>query len=75
MKIIKTYDWLRRDFSATLKCESCNHIQEHTACYDDGYYYSSVIPNIKCDKCGESTVSAGINPENTSPKHDPNLIM
>ena len=69
MVIKKINNQHRRDFSATLKCESCEQEQELTSGYDDVYYHNEVLPNIKCKSCGESTNSAGkeINPK--TPKY------
>jgi transcription elongation factor Elf1 len=59
MKIVKITDQHRRDFSADMKCEFCNHETKLTSGYDDQYYHSQVIPNMVCKKCGESTISGG----------------
>ena len=45
----------RRDFTATLECEHCQH-EEHMA-----YPILQVIPNIECGKCGKKA------PENYRP--------
>ncbi len=43
----------RRDFTATLECEHCDH-EEHLPCgYDDANYHQNVIPSFKCGKCGK----------------------
>ena len=59
MKIIKMLSQSRRDFSAEMTCEGCKHVQINNSGYDDANYHQNVIPNIKCKKCGESTVSLG----------------
>lgn len=65
MKITKTFNWNRRDFSYDAKCEHCNHEQKNnTGGYDDSFYYNNVIPDKKCSKCGESTNSK----ESSEPK-------
>jgi hypothetical protein len=59
----------RRDFSAIMECEFCGHTQKNDAGYDDQYYHTNVVPNIKCKKCDKSTISGGgeINPR--TPKY------
>lgn len=67
MKIIKIISQHRRDFTAQIKCESCNNEETLNSGYDDTYYHNTVLPNIKCSKCQESTVSANkpIEPQTT----------
>jgi len=43
------------DYSANMVCENCRNIQEDKYGYVDNYYYSKVIPEMKCKKCGLST--------------------
>jgi len=57
MKIKEMISQHRRDFSATMKCEFCGHTMRLTSGYDDRNYYDNVIPNMKCDVCGNSTMS------------------
>ena len=78
MKITKTYDWSRRDFSYDAKCEHCGNEQKHRSGYDDSNYYNNVIPNMKCRKCGESSNSKPIDdaPKTvTIPRYDPHVVM
>jgi len=75
MRITKTYNWSRRDFCASMECESCKRTQENDSCYDDENYYDNVVPNIKCKKCGESTNSLGLEKQNISTRYNPNTIM
>lgn len=77
MKIIKTYAWNRRDFSATLKCEdeNCGHTQEHTSCYDDDNYYQNVVPTIPCKKCGKTTLQLGAKIDPSNLKYDPSQTV
>jgi predicted RNA-binding Zn-ribbon protein involved in translation (DUF1610 family) len=58
MKITKMISQHRRDFTDEMTCESCGHKEINKYGYDDNYYHSEVIPNMKCGKCGESTISA-----------------
>ena len=78
MKITKTYNWSRRDFSYDMKCEHCNHeVKNNGGGYDDSFYYNNVIPSIKCPKCKESSNSKETEAPKSIvvPKHDPNIIM
>lgn len=42
----------RRDFRAIFECEHCESEIERPG-YDDAHFHSHVIPNLKCDMCGE----------------------
>jgi transcription elongation factor Elf1 len=59
MKIKQFISQHRRDFTALMECEFCNHQKMNNSGYDDRYYYNTVIPDMKCDKCGKSTNSEG----------------
>ena len=67
MKISKIISQHRRDFSAEYICEECGNKQINNSGYDDDYYHKNVIPNMKCKKCGESTITLKkpINPQAT----------
>ena len=69
MKIKKLISQHRRDFTAIMKCEFCGHEEKDDCGYDDRYYHDNVIPNMKCKKCGESTMSKGGEVEYTSTKY------
>lgn len=69
MKIKKIKNQNRRDFSAIMKCEFCNHEQDLNSGYDDRNYHDNVIPNMKCKSCGKSTNSEGGNIDKTSTKY------
>ena len=43
----------RRDFEAVMECEHCGNPENLTSGYDDAYYHNSVIPKMKCKKCGK----------------------
>lgn len=77
MKITKTYNWNRRDFSFDAKCEHCGNEEKHSGGYDDSNYYNNVVPNMKCSKCGESSNSKESNEPKSVviPKYDPNAII
>jgi len=78
MKITKTYNWNRRDFCFDATCEHCSNVKKDLSGYDDSNYYDNVVPNMKCDKCGESTKSKpieGILETRTIPKYNPNLTI
>jgi len=51
MRIKKMLSQHRRDFTAVYICEHCSHEENGTG-YDDGYFHQSVIPEMKCGKCG-----------------------
>ena len=53
MRILKITRQHRRDFSAILVCEHCNHQQDLSGGYDDDYYHRNVIPSIECESCGK----------------------
>lgn len=54
MKIQRIISQHRRDFMAIFECEHCGHTKEQRG-YDDAYYHNSVIPKMKCEKCGKMT--------------------
>lgn len=59
MKITKMISQHRRDFTAEYTCEGCGNKDICNSGYDDNYYHENVIPNKKCTKCGESTITLG----------------
>ena len=59
MKIKKITSQHRRDFTAIMECEFCQHQESDRSGYDDAFYHSNVIPNMKCKSCGDSTISKG----------------
>ena len=72
MKIKKITRRNRRDFTAIMICEHCDHIFENKYGYDDTYYHSKIIPKMKCNKCGK------ISPDNyipNTPKYNQNEII
>ena len=77
MKITKTYNWNRRDFSYDSQCEHCGHKETNSYGYDDDNYYNNVVPDKKCGKCGESSNSKdnGELKTVTIPKYDPNQVI
>lgn len=78
MQITKTYNWNRRDFSYDAKCEHCGNESKNNSGYDDANYYNNVVPDMKCDACGESSNSKKIEGAPTTrvvPKYDPNQIL
>ena len=77
MRIIKTYNWNRRDFSFDAECEHCKNIIKENGGYDDSNYYNNVVPSMKCVKCGESTRSKSSSVPNAiiMPKYDSNIII
>ena len=51
MKIKEMLSQNRRDFSAIFECEHCGATEKRTG-YDDTFYHSYVIPDLRCPKCG-----------------------
>ena len=52
MKIKEIIYQHRRDFKAVYICEHCGH-EETSSGYDDVYFHNTVIPDMKCKKCGK----------------------
>ena len=71
MLIIDIVWQYRRDFEARIQCEGCGHKQILKGGYDDDNYHINVLPNIKCDACGESRKSLGITQPATKTKYEP----
>lgn len=69
MKLIKKENQHRRDFTGVYKCEGCGHEKTYGGCYDDNYFHTVVAPDMKCPKCGESTISLGAKPIPVSTKY------
>ena len=53
MKIKRIISQNRRDFMADYECEHCGHVEKNQSGYDDSHFHQNVIPNMKCEKCGE----------------------
>ena len=53
MKIKEITSQSRRDFHAIYVCEHCGH-EEESYGYDDSYFHKTVIPEMKCGKCGKT---------------------
>lgn len=62
MKIKRKLSQHRRDFTAIFVCEECG-TESVIAGYDDAYYHGTVIPKLKCPKCGKSSNDMGIKNE------------
>ena len=77
MKIIKTYNWNRRDFCFDAECQHCGHKETNHYGYDDSNYYQNVVPNMNCSKCGESAISKPLDEpiEIRATKYDPNITI
>ena len=52
MKIKTIESQNRRDFHAIYVCEHCGN-EEKRGGYDDANFHQNVIPQMKCEKCGE----------------------
>ena len=42
----------RRDFQAIYECEHCGAEQKGSG-YDDANFHQNVVPQMKCEQCGE----------------------
>lgn len=69
MKVTKRYDQYRRDLSIDLECENCGANDTNTSAYDDTYYWTQVVPDMKCKQCEKSSNDLGIRPENIGTKY------
>lgn len=56
MKIKNIISQNRRDFMAVYVCEHCG-AEEKSSGYDDTYFHSEVIPNMRCKSCNEVSSS------------------
>ena len=52
MRIKEIISQYRRDFDAVYECEHCGHSYKGSG-YDDAYFHTTAIPNMKCPKCGK----------------------
>jgi len=59
MKIKEILSQHRRDFTAIYVCEGCGR-EEKSRGYDDSNFHDNVIPKMKCESCGESSISLGV---------------
>lgn len=75
MRVLKTYNWSRRDFSATMECEGCNATEEHKGCYDDRNFYDNVIPTFVCKNCGKSRNDLDIEGERVPTKYASTVVI
>lgn len=69
MKIKQILSQHRRDFTAIMKCEFCDHETKNTSGYDDRNYHDNVIPKMKCSNCSKSTISENGTVEKTLTKY------
>lgn len=53
MKIKKILSQHRRDFTAIYECEHCGS-EERGSGYDDSFFHSKVIPQMKCKSCAKA---------------------
>lgn len=54
MKISKVTYKHSNDFKADFECEWCGYSENEWG-YNDHYFHSKVIPNMKCKKCDKSS--------------------
>lgn len=69
MKIIAFGEQHRRDCRIDVECEGCKNQRLNISAYDDRNYWDNVLPDMKCQKCGESTNSLGLNKEDIPTKY------
>ena len=69
MKLIEKKNQFRRDFTGVYECEGCGNKEEVGGCYDDRNFHDNVTPEMKCDKCGESTKSLGLESKKIATKY------
>ena len=62
MRIIKTYNWSRRDFTFDSECEHCGHTETDQSGYDDRHFHDHVMPSRQCSECGKTS------PEGSEPR-------
>ena len=74
MKLIEKRAQCRRDFTGLYECESCKK-QIELQGYDDRNWHDSVVPNIKCPNCFESTKSLGLTIERVETKYPASLVV
>lgn len=55
MKIKRILTQYRRDFRAIFECQFCGYEEEKNG-YDDEYFHTIVVPNMKCPECGKSVI-------------------
>ena len=53
MKINRIIKQHRRDMTVNYECEHCGHMYIDYG-YDDSYFHNTIIPNMKCPKCGKT---------------------
>ena len=70
MKIIKSYDFHRRDFWADMECQYCGYVEKEIRCYDDTFFHQQVIPNMVCKNCGKKGEEI-----TTGARFDDNVVM
>lgn len=75
MKVTRRYNQHRRDLSIDMECESCKALTTYTSAYDDDNFWVNVIPNFKCEVCGETTNSLGLKPTDTSTKYPADMVI
>ena len=51
MRLVKTYNFHRRDFTGNFQCEHCDFITYSVSCYDDTNFHQNVIPAMVCPVC------------------------
>ena len=74
MKVIKKYG-MRRDCYVDLECERCGEKEIKRFVCNDRNTWDNIVPNWKCEKCGESTNSLGVKKEYMSTKYSADQVV
>lgn len=53
MKVIRIYDYNRRDCTIDIKCEFCGNKEIGLTAYDDRNFWDNVISNFVCKACNK----------------------
>ena len=69
MKVLEIYNQHRRDCHVDMECQSCKTKQTITTGYDDSNYWVNIVPNMKCKKCGKSTIDLNLYAEEIKTKY------
>jgi rubrerythrin len=71
MKINTILSQIGQDFTAIYECEHCGRKHKSYG-YDDHYFHSEVIPEMKCPSCGKM---ANDNCRPLQPKYAPDEVI
>jgi hypothetical protein len=75
MKLLKTRDQHRRDCWIDVECEACKAVETNLSAYDDRNYWDNVLPNMKCNNCGKSTIDLGLSTQHIATKYGEHEVV